>query len=101
MPQTVMPYCCSAGTNSRYFSTMYWYISACCSNCSNEGVVVPTCTSSSDTFTSRPVAANLLNISARSEEHTSELQSRPHLVCRLLLEQKKDDVVVPARLTRL
>src|SRR5690554_5629819 len=25
----------------------------------------------------------------RSEEHTSELQSRPHLVCRLLLEKKK------------
>src|SRR5690554_7224911 len=28
-------------------------------------------------------------ISSRSEEHTSELQSRPHLVCRLLLEKKK------------
>src|SRR3989442_5212377 len=27
----------------------------------------------------------------RSEEHTSELQSRPHLVCRLLLEKKKND----------
>src|SRR5690554_7445117 len=27
--------------------------------------------------------------SFRSEEHTSELQSRPHLVCRLLLEKKK------------
>src|SRR5690554_7123255 len=31
--------------------------------------------------------ANLANI-VRSEEHTSELQSRPHLVCRLLLEKK-------------
>src|SRR3989442_10940256 len=28
----------------------------------------------------------------RSEEHTSELQSRPHLVCRLLLEKKKRNV---------
>src|SRR3989442_7638937 len=28
----------------------------------------------------------------RSEEHTSELQSRPHLVCRLLLEKKDSDV---------
>src|SRR3989442_2623220 len=28
----------------------------------------------------------------RSEEHTSELQSRPHLVCRLLLEKKKQNV---------
>src|SRR5216684_8591309 len=27
---------------------------------------------------------------ARSEEHTSELQSRLHLVCRLLLEKKKE-----------
>src|SRR3989442_5458532 len=29
----------------------------------------------------------------RSEEHTSELQSRPHLVCRLLLEKKKKNRV--------
>src|SRR3989442_11000709 len=29
----------------------------------------------------------------RSEEHTSELQSRPHLVCRLLLEKKKNGKV--------
>src|SRR5690554_7351229 len=28
--------------------------------------------------------------SSKSEEHTSELQSRPHLVCRLLLEKKKE-----------
>src|SRR5690625_6651020 len=28
-------------------------------------------------------------VSTRSEEHTSELQSRGHLVCRLLLEKKK------------
>src|SRR5436305_10822221 len=27
----------------------------------------------------------------RSEEHTSELQSRPHLVCRLLLEKKNNN----------
>src|SRR3712207_9018832 len=30
---------------------------------------------------------------ARSEEHTSELQSRQYLVCRLLLEKKKENVV--------
>src|SRR5687768_17773113 len=29
---------------------------------------------------------------ARSEEHTSELQSRLHLVCRLLLEKKKSKI---------
>src|SRR3989442_7351511 len=32
---------------------------------------------------------------ARSEEHTSELQSRPHLVCRLLLEKKKRNHHLP------
>src|SRR3712207_8686026 len=31
-----------------------------------------------------------LNSEQRSEEHTSELQSRQYLVCRLLLEKKKD-----------
>src|SRR5690554_3687584 len=32
------------------------------------------------------------NTLKRSEEHTSELQSRPHLVCRLLLEKKKKKI---------
>src|SRR5687768_18218450 len=36
----------------------------------------------------RPISAGGL---PRSEEHTSELQSRLHLVCRLLLEKKKKD----------
>src|SRR5215813_13284726 len=44
-----------------------------------------------------PNAARILTVgrgvaypgSGRSEEHTTELQSRPHLVCRLLLEKKK------------
>src|SRR3712207_9007670 len=33
--------------------------------------------------------AVLVTLQARSEEHTSELQSRQYLVCRLLLEKKK------------
>src|SRR5207253_9693448 len=38
----------------------------------------------------RPVGAGVdLSPELRSEEHTSELQSRGHLVCRLLLEKKK------------
>src|SRR5687768_18240313 len=32
----------------------------------------------------------------RSEEHTSELQSRLHLVCRLLLEKKKNKTTSPS-----
>src|SRR2546428_2831674 len=34
-------------------------------------------------------SSSLVNIVVRSEEHTSELQSRSDLVCRLLLEKKK------------
>src|SRR3712207_8896545 len=38
----------------------------------------------------------LLNpTTSRSEEHTSELQSRQYLVCRLLLEQNKAEVMAP------
>src|SRR3712207_772972 len=37
------------------------------------------------------VTENILDI-LRSEEHTSELQSRQYLVCRLLLEKKKNSI---------
>src|SRR5690554_7026708 len=37
----------------------------------------------------------LIETGIRSEEHTSELQSRPHLVCRLLLEKKKKQIKIP------
>src|SRR2546422_5931303 len=50
-----------------------------------------------------PGGARGLNVTLimepRSEEHTSELQSRLHLVCRLLLEKKKHSKSVPPRLT--
>src|SRR2546425_5092708 len=36
-------------------------------------------------------AAVLVGLGARSEEHTSELQSLAYLVCRLLLEKKKKE----------
>src|SRR5438309_7234419 len=38
---------------------------------------------------SRPFRITLIFVGSRSEEHTSELQSQFHLVCRLLLEKKK------------
>src|SRR3712207_7243441 len=38
-------------------------------------------------------AVGLLQVGERSEEHTSELQSRQYLVCRLLLEKTKTDPV--------
>src|SRR5207244_11945482 len=36
----------------------------------------------------------------RSEEHTSELQSPDHLVCRLLLEKKKNNITIKHNLTQ-
>src|SRR5690554_7754790 len=36
----------------------------------------------------RAMGSRTFALILRSEEHTSELQSRPHLVCRLLLEKK-------------
>ena len=41
-------------------------------------------------YTAYVDASNQDMLTARSEEHTSELQSRPHLVCRLLLEKKNN-----------
>src|SRR5690606_40860184 len=37
------------------------------------------------------VVTHVISVVLRSEEHTSELQSRENLVCRLLLEKKKQD----------
>src|SRR2546429_6148295 len=49
----------------------------------------------------RPSRARRLNRPRwrRSEEHTSELQSRLHLVCRLLLEKKKNNIKTKFRRT--
>src|ERR1035441_10870131 len=42
----------------------------------------------------QPITFHVYNAQeARSEEHTSELQSLRHLVCRLLLEKKKDNTM--------
>src|SRR5687768_18163850 len=54
---------------------------ACIASTTRESSAVSVALSSR---TPRPIAA-----ATRSEEHTSELQSRLHLVCRLLLEKKK------------
>src|SRR3712207_8054135 len=42
----------------------------------------------------QPVDRRLLAGGDRSEEHTSELQSRQYLVCRLLLEKKKNNYIL-------
>src|SRR3989442_4209374 len=45
--------------------------------------------------TADPCSTQVAMVWSRSEEHTSELQSRPHLVCRLLLEKKKTNTARP------
>src|SRR5690625_6157547 len=45
-------------------------------------------THTSSPYFSTYVGSGLQSVLPRSEEHTSELQSRGHLVCRLLLEKK-------------
>src|SRR5579872_7593374 len=59
-------------------STLFPYTTLFRSSKPDSACSYPTCAA-----TAPPVSAT------RSEEHTSELQSRPHLVCRLLLEKKK------------
>src|SRR2546430_12960723 len=48
-----------------------------------------------------PHARGLLHVRGRSEEHTSELQSQSNLVCRLLLEKKKQITVAVSSGTHL
>src|SRR3712207_8143058 len=52
---------------------------------------VATCGNLASGFLAVLFAASGDFVHARSEEHTSELQSRQYLVCRLLLEKKKKD----------
>src|SRR5437870_9470247 len=65
--------------------------SSCCAFCDSSR--------SPARFTSRSLrppskakTATSISVITRSEEHTSELQSRGHLVCRLLLEKKKKQI---------
>src|SRR3712207_9065984 len=62
------------------------------SSMSNSAMTPLWCRPSRGRSTSRggcPAATTVVPTARRSEEHTSELQSRQYLVCRLLLEKKK------------
>src|SRR3712207_7052779 len=49
------------------------------------------CTNSTKSIVYLTLFSSVNSISVRSEEHTSELQSRQYLVCRLLLEKKNNN----------
>src|SRR3712207_7599479 len=59
------------------------------------GARVPNCAAVQDGAPHKSLASPNLPTSRRSEEHTSELQSRQYLVCRLLLEKKNKHPVPP------
>src|SRR2546422_6493365 len=61
----------------------------CCPITSGGTVAKSSCIRASHRPGERSVGLLLQKEHGRSEEHTSELQSRLHLVCRLLLEKKK------------
>src|SRR5205814_8391368 len=72
----------SRGQCPRLFYEMVAGGAACCA------YVAPTAVSRARRPTSGITSSANRSISSRSEEHTSELQSLRHLVCRLLLEKK-------------
>src|SRR5690625_6460760 len=63
------------------------------SDCEPCGVVTKISSLLGFMITAKASPVSALVIAGRSEEHTSELQSRGHLVCRLLLEKKKKQEV--------
>src|SRR5690554_7097521 len=72
-------------------STLFPYTTLFRSRVRGQANVIRAVGASHRTATPKTATARLDDGPERSEEHTSELQSRPHLVCRLLLEKKKRD----------
>src|SRR2546422_6339693 len=74
-------------------STLFPYTTLFRSPARSRDVAAPAARRASGPPAVAPLAARCrdpgLRLPRRSEEHTSELQSRLHLVCRLLLEKKK------------
>src|SRR5690606_6072675 len=66
--------------------TQGWLHHALCIKCSTASVVGP------DKLGHCSAFSLMVMVDNRSEEHTSELQSRENLVCRLLLEKKKKQI---------
>src|SRR2546422_1814446 len=67
------------------YTTLFRSVFFCC----NQRDGGRTCCNDKGSSAMRDYAKQRVKELGRSEEHTSELQSRLHLVCRLLLEKKK------------
>src|SRR5690349_22683984 len=65
------------------------------------GPAAPSSTPTPSTVPGAPAPAVPVTPSARSEEHTSELQSRRDLVCRLLLEKKNKKPHTPRTINHI
>src|SRR3712207_7414588 len=90
---TLFPYttlfrsCAGLVPSAANFATASTPIAAILSgNCMEVAPMTPLATLSTP---GQPPSTETIVTSLRSEEHTSELQSRQYLVCRLLLEKKK------------
>src|SRR2546429_3552503 len=77
------PALCSTPSNQPIPAKSRWFVGSSSSRISGR------CTSASAIASRFFQPPDILLLDERSEEHTSELQSRLHLVCRLLLEKKK------------
>src|SRR5690554_7710165 len=77
---------CVCGNYSLIIKILF-YITICCLLCYSTYSSCP-----KDITLTKKLFCKLMCPCLRSEEHTSELQSRPHLVCRLLLEKKNNNM---------
>src|SRR2546422_7539559 len=80
-------------------STLFPYTtlfrSSCCPRTSSGTATNRVTRSDSNQSLAGRLIPSSFKLTSRSEEHTSELQSRLHLVCRLLLEKKKKTLTTP------
>src|SRR2546429_2918151 len=81
-------------------STLFPYTTLFRSECANDAVGDDAESDARDLRRITEVFRISLQDNLRSEEHTSELQSRLHLVCRLLLEKKKKNLTTSFRILK-
>src|SRR3712207_7897202 len=89
---TLFPY--TTLFRSRADGAYRWFLCRLAPARDERGRVVRWVGAAADIDDRKRAEAALAEAKARSEEHTSELQSRQYLVCRLLLEKKKKFAII-------